>query len=92
MVLADRSHKVYFWSTAALAGKLGQGVVAPGAVARPRDDDATLDDLREALTRLEDVERTARRVLGGSHPTSEWIEATLQTARAVLGAREAVPK
>ena len=28
-------------------------------------DDATLDDLREAVTTLEDAERTARRVLGG---------------------------
>ena len=29
------------------------------------NDDATLDDLREAVTTLEDVERIARRVLGG---------------------------
>ena len=32
------------------------------------DDGATLDDLREAVTTLEDTERTARRVLGGAHP------------------------
>ena len=30
---------------------------------------ATLDDLREAVTTLEDTERTARRVLGGEHPS-----------------------
>ena len=35
------------------------------------DPAATLDDLREAVTMLEDAERTARRVLGGAHP-SQW--------------------
>ena len=34
------------------------------------DDGATLDDLREAVAKLEDVERTARRVFGGAHPTT----------------------
>jgi len=29
--------------------------------------DATLDDLREAVTTLEESERIARRVLGGAH-------------------------
>ena len=29
---------------------------------------ATTDDLREAVTTLEDTEPTARRVLGGAHP------------------------
>ena len=52
------------------------------------DAAATLDDLREAVTTLEDVERTARRVLGGAHPTTEGIERDLRKARAVLGARE----
>ena len=33
-----------------------------------RDPGATLDDLREAVATLEDVERIARRVLGGAHP------------------------
>ena len=32
------------------------------------DAGATLDDLREAVTTLEDTERTARRVLGGAQP------------------------
>ena len=37
---------------------------------RSEDDAATLDDLREAVTTLEDAERIARRVLGGAHPTA----------------------
>ena len=49
---------------------------------------ATLDDLREAVTTLEEVERTARRVLGGSHPFTGVIEYRLQEARAVLAVRE----
>jgi len=53
------------------------------------DTDATLDDIREAVTTLEETERTARRVLGGTHPTTEGIEDELRTARAVLRAREA---
>ena len=55
------------------------------------DKGATLDDLREAVTTLEDVERTARRVLGGAHPTTTAAEAALQNLRAVLRAREAPP-
>ena len=38
------------------------------------DDSATLDDLREAVTTLEDTTRIARRVFGGSHPTTTEIE------------------
>ena len=52
-------------------------------------DDATLDNLREAVTTLEDTERTARRVLGGAHPRAVDIEADLREARAALAAREA---
>ena len=37
---------------------------------------------------LEETERTARRVLGGAHPTTAWIEGELQKARAALRARE----
>ena len=51
------------------------------------DDDATLDDLHEAMTTLEDAGRIARRVLGGQHPTTESIERTLRDARAALAAR-----
>ena len=54
-----------------------------------RADDATLDDLREAVTTIEEAGRTARRVFGSSHPTTEWIEHQLRNARAALRAREA---
>ena len=57
-------------------------------VARYEDASATLDDLREAVTTLEDVGRIARRVLGGAHPTTVGIECDLQPARAALRARE----
>ena len=53
-----------------------------GASRRP------LDDLREAVTTLEDVERTARRVLGGEHPITRGIEDSLRRSRAALRARE----
>ena len=49
---------------------------------------ATLDDLREAVTTLEDTERIARRVLGGAHPTTVDIADALREARAALDARE----
>ena len=49
---------------------------------------ASLDDLRKAVTTLEETERTARRVLGGAHPTTAGIEDTLRDAQAVLRARE----
>ena len=52
------------------------------------DDSATLDDLREAVTTLEDTERIARRVLGGEHPLATTIDIALQNARAKLRARE----
>jgi len=58
------------------------------AMALYEDPAATLDDLREAATTLEDSERTARRVLGGSHPTTGGIERHLRNARAALHARE----
>ena len=51
------------------------------------DADATLDDRREATTTLEETERTARRVLGGTHPITLNIEDELQDARDALHAR-----
>ena len=53
--------------------------------------DATLDDLREGVTTLEDTERIARRVLGGAHPDAVGIESSLRDARAALHARESPP-
>jgi len=55
------------------------------------DPAATLDDLREAVTTLEDIEQTARRVFGGAHPTTANIELSLREARAVLHARDTEP-
>ena len=52
------------------------------------DSAATLDDLREAVTTLEETEQIARRVFGGAHPTTEGIERDLRKSRAVLRARE----
>ena len=52
-----------------------------------RNPAATLDDLGEAVTTLEDTERTARRVLGGAHPLTVDIEDDLQDARDALYAR-----
>ena len=45
-------------------------------------------DLREAVTTLEDAERTARRVLGGSHPLAISIEEGLRESQEALSARE----
>ena len=56
-----------------------------------RSDSATLDDLREAVTTLEEIERIARRVLGGAHPITTAFEMDLRAARAALRAREAPP-
>ena len=48
---------------------------------------ATLEDLREAATTIEEIERTARRVFGGSHPLTVEIERFLHNSRARLAAR-----
>ena len=50
--------------------------------------DATLDDLREAVTTLEDLARIARRVLGGAHPVVAQVQVDLGNAQAALRARE----
>ena len=54
-----------------------------------KDPAATLNDVREAVTTLEETERTMRRVLGGAHPHTERIEVYLQESRTLLRAREA---
>ena len=58
------------------------------ALALREDPAATLDDLREAMTTLEDVTRIARRTFGGAHPDVAGIEQSLQDTRAALRARE----
>ena len=58
------------------------------AMALYRDPDATLDHLHEAVNTLEEIERTARRVLGGTHPLTTEIENTLRGTQAALRSRE----
>jgi len=56
-----------------------------------KDPAATLDDHREAVTMLEEMEGTARRVFGGAHPKAVGIERTLHNARTRLRFRESRP-
>ena len=76
-------HRKHCTSTTPAAGR-----ETPGGTGRDQDPGATLDDLREAVMMLEDTERTARRVLGGAHPTTKGIQDALQDARAALRARD----
>ena len=55
------------------------------------DPAATLADVREAVTMLEEDEMIARRVFGGTHPLTLDIEYSLRNARAALRASEAPP-
>ena len=52
------------------------------------DPAATLDDLREAVTTLEDAGRIARRVFGGAHPLAAAVEGGLRQAQEALRARK----
>ena len=56
-----------------------------------RNPVATLDDVREALTTLEETERTARRVLGAAHPEVVKDELDLRAVRAALAAARETP-
>ena len=49
-------------------------------------DNATPDDRREAVKKLEDLERIARRVLGPAHPLTKGVERSLRHSRAALSA------
>ncbi|CAH0365336.1 unnamed protein product [Pelagomonas calceolata] len=49
-----------------------------------KDDAATLDDLREAVTTFEEIERIGRRVFGGAHPLVAGVEGALRQSRATL--------
>ena len=55
-------------------------------------DAATLDELREAVTTLDEIARTAQRVLGGAHPDTAMIKKDLHRALAALGARYFYPR
>ena len=56
-----------------------------------RTRDATLDDLREAVTTLVETERTARRVMGGAHPLVAIRFNTSRMARAASPRLRGVP-
>ena len=49
-----------------------------------QDDRATLDDLREAVTTLEETIQPARRVLGNNHPIVLEIGKCLRNSREAL--------
>ena len=53
-----------------------------------QNDGATLNDIREAVTTLEETVQTARRVLDGAHPDVTSIEGSLEDAQEALAARE----
>ena len=53
-----------------------------------KDSNATLDDLREAVSTLEEIERIVRRVFGGAHPLTRGIDGDLRDAQAALRARQ----
>jgi hypothetical protein len=55
------------------------------------DPGATIDDIREAVTTLEDMEPTVRRLHGGAHPHTVALGLRVQLARSVLRARETPP-
>ena len=57
-----------------------------------KDSGATLENLREAVTTLEEMHRIARRVLGDAHPLTTGIVRTLlRKARPLLRARKTPP-
>ena len=61
------------------------------AVAIYEDEGAKLDDLRAAVTTLEEIERIARRVFGGAHPLTKGFESELRVTRAALRVGETPP-
>ena len=72
-------------------GGVGAYAAVADAAALYEDSTATLDDLREALTTLEDAGLIARRVFGSAHPLTTKLEVELRDARAALRAREETP-
>ena len=55
------------------------------------DNGAAVDDLREAVAMIEDSAQIARRVFGGSHPLTIWVEGVLVHARMALRIRQLFP-
>ena len=72
-----------------MSTKLSSSASATNSFAcRARDPDATLDELREAVTTLDDAARIAQRVFGVANPMAKGIESDLRNSRKVLRARE----
>ena len=59
------------------------------AAALCNDTNATLDDIREAVTTFEETTRTSRRVFGSGHPIVVEFEEKIRVSREILRAREA---
>ena len=87
-------------ASAAVSAAAGAGppyMIPSGPAPTPRryawalysDDCATVDDIREAVTILEDMERTARRNYGTAHPMTRTTGECLRNAQETLRAREA---
>ncbi len=51
------------------------------------NESATVADLREAVTTLESVEMSYKRVFGASHPETQKVQNVLNSAQATLAAR-----
>ena len=85
-----RSRRRFFSRTGRRARVVGESdqytltMITNYAIALSRDTGATLDDLREAVTMLEEAERTGRRVLGNAHPMVLGIEKDLRESRKAL--------
>ena len=54
-----------------------------------KDDGATLEEMREGVTILEDTLRLSERDLGQAHPTSVEAGRKLEAGRVLLARREA---
>ena len=64
-----------------VVGGGADGVDATNAASFDSDDCATVDDIREAVTILEDMERTARRNYGTAHPMTRTTGECLRNAQ-----------
>ena len=78
-----------YFPSSRIIRKQGANAGVQTEIACYKADGATLDDFREAVTTLEDLTRTARRVLGSEHPLTMETEEDLREVQTALRAREA---
>ena len=71
-----------------VSGGAGEDFRWNDARALAADPGSTLDDIREAMTMLEDLTRITRRVFGSAHPLVALCEDSLRLVRKKLGASE----